>query len=224
MAGGNNNNQDNTGGGVESNIIQFIFHGVNLGTIKSIGTVADYFPTTDPNLGAVNVPSVEQSELSTAVNPLSNGSHSEMMRKCLEFPGYKISTRIPGNYENAFAHPLDTFGGMNQQTWNQYNVFSNQFYEGSGVRLLWNMPAYNNSWNWSTYYQVLLNHNRYEGLPILLDNNSHKTRCAQIIKGTGASGAYKKLEPTTPIIETEIPFRDWKNISNSEGTITLYFN
>ena len=213
-----NNQQQDTGGqggGGETSQF-FIFHGVNLGQIMSIGQVSDYFPE-----GATNVPSVEQTELSTYMNPIAAGAHRQMMRYCLENPGYLVSMGGAG-YGNALGNPLDEYGDMSQAEWNSH-IFSTP-YEGS-EKLVFDLPAQNNTWNWSSYYQVLLAHNRVAGLPALLDEQNHQLRCKQIIKGTNGSLPYEIISPDTNIIHTRILIRDWRDtqLNTTHGYLDCYW-
>tara|TARA_R110002020_G_scaffold463005_3_gene682834 strand:- start:294 stop:1511 length:1218 start_codon:yes stop_codon:yes gene_type:complete len=217
MAG--NNNQQNEQGQPQTNP-DFIFHGLNLGTITAVGKVSDFF-----NDDATNVISLEEKELSTTgPNPIANGAHGAMIQKCLRYPGYVVSHN---NYNDSLQNPLDGNGALSQDQWN--NKIATLGYEGSMERVVWSEKAFNNTWNWTTYYQLLLNHNRYLGFPSLQTNDIHRQRCREIIRGWGSAQAgpeinrsYEIISPDAPIIQTKILLRDWKNINTTTGDFVTF--
>ena len=90
MAQNNQNQQTDTGG--NNNIdytINLFLHGVDVGTIVEIGTANSFFG----NQRLTNVPSVEELELVSQINPISS-AHPQMLNKCFQFPGYRLIVQI----------------------------------------------------------------------------------------------------------------------------------
>tara|TARA_Y100001938_G_C8097296_1_gene439024 strand:- start:56 stop:4465 length:4410 start_codon:yes stop_codon:yes gene_type:complete len=210
MAQNNQNQQTDTGG--NNNIdytINLFLHGVDVGTIVEIGTANSFFG----NQRLTNVPSVEELELVSQINPISS-AHPQMLNKCFQFPGYRLSTNSADTYEESLINPLGGYGALSHTSWNTYFADSSWKYEGSNSSVYFTAPAQNNTWNWTTYLQVLLNHNRISGLPMLLDESSHLTRCKQIIRGVGnGNPPYEWIPVTTPLIKTRMLLREWHDTS-----------